>query len=213
MSLTGHQLSFADGDWATASDGLESFAAPKRIGAIDPSQSLRYAESGRLACIQERKSSGDPSVGTPRRASRRRVGAPKRKLRSEHAAQFTVCLDHPQRQACELIEVPRSMLKYRPVRAERDAPALAAMRRIAATYRRYGYRRVRIFLRREGHSMSPARAYRLCRSAGLQLPRQRPRRRVGASRPRPLPAMGPTTKYGPTTLCTTPAPTGRSSNV
>jgi putative transposase len=57
------------------------------------------------------------------------------------------------------------MLKYRPVRAERDAPALAAMRRIATTYPRYGYRRVRIFLRREGHSMSPERAYRLWRSA------------------------------------------------
>ena len=59
---------------------------------------------------------------------------------------------HSQRQACELIELPRSILKYRSVRAERDAPALDAMRRIAATYPRYGYRRVRIFLRREGHS-------------------------------------------------------------
>ena len=55
---------------------------------------------------------------------------------------------HTQRQACELIELPRSILKYRSVRAERDAPALDAMRRIAATYPRYGYRRVRIFLRR-----------------------------------------------------------------
>ncbi len=56
---------------------------------------------------------------------------------------------HTQRQACELIELPRSILKYRSVRAERDAPALDAMRRIGATYPRYGYRRVRIFLRRE----------------------------------------------------------------
>ena len=70
---------------------------------------------------------------------------------------------HSQRQACELIELPRSILKYRSRRAERDAPALDAMRRIAATYPRYGYRRVRIFLRREGHLMSPERAYRLWR--------------------------------------------------
>jgi putative transposase len=98
---------------------------------------------------------------------------------------------HSQRQACELIELPRSMLKYRSVRAERDIPALDAMRRIAATYPRYGYRRVRIFLRREGHAMSPERAYRLWRTAGLQLPRRRPRRRVAISRPRPLPACGP----------------------
>jgi putative transposase len=98
---------------------------------------------------------------------------------------------HSQRQACELIELPRSILRYRSRRAERDAPALDAMRRIAATYPRYGYRRVRIFLRREGHAMSPERTYRLWRSAGLQLPRRRPRCRVASSRPRPLPAMGP----------------------
>ena len=98
---------------------------------------------------------------------------------------------HTQRQACELIELPRSILKYRSVRAERDAPALDAMRRIAATYPRYGYRRVRIFLRREGHAMGPQRTYRLWCVAGLQLPRRRPRRRVAASRPRPLPATGP----------------------
>jgi putative transposase len=98
---------------------------------------------------------------------------------------------HSQRQACELMELSRSILKYRPVRAERDARVLAVMRRIAATYPRYGYRRVRIFLRREGHAMGPHRAYRLWRSAGLQLPRRRPRRRVATSRPRPLPAAGP----------------------
>jgi len=39
--------------------------------------------------------------------------------------------------------------------------------------------------------MSPGRAHRLWRSAGLQVPRKRPRRRVAASRPRPHPATGP----------------------
>ena len=98
---------------------------------------------------------------------------------------------HSQRQACELLELPRSILKYRSVRAERDAPALAAMRRIAAMYPRYGYRRIRIFLGREGHRMGTHRAHRLWRSAGLQLPRRRPRRRIASSRPRPLPALAP----------------------
>ena len=39
--------------------------------------------------------------------------------------------------------------------------------------------------------MSRHRAHRLWRLAGLQLPRRRPRRRVTASRPRPLPPLGP----------------------
>src|SRR5438128_1203299 len=56
---------------------------------------------------------------------------------------------------------------------------------------RYGYRRIRIFLQREGHSMGRHRAHRLWRCAGLQLPRRPPRRRVASSPPRPLPAMGP----------------------
>jgi putative transposase len=96
-----------------------------------------------------------------------------------------------KRRACELIEIARSGLVYRSVRAERDAPTLAAMKRLAAQYPRYGYRRIRVFLRREGLAMSRHRAHRLWRLAGLQLPRRRPRRRVAASRPRPLPASAP----------------------
>ena len=95
-----------------------------------------------------------------------------------------------QRRACELFEITRSSLSYCPVRSERDAPALEAMKRLAAQYPRYGYRRIRIFLRREGLHMSQHRAHRLWRIAGLQLPRRRSRRRVASSRPRPIPAMG-----------------------
>jgi putative transposase len=98
---------------------------------------------------------------------------------------------HSKRRACELIDIARSGLAYRSVRAERDAPTLEAMRRLAAQYPRYGYRRIRVFLRREGNPMSRHRAHRLWRLAGLQLPRRRPRRRVATSRPRPLPAFGP----------------------
>ena len=98
---------------------------------------------------------------------------------------------HSKRRACELMAIARSGLGYCSVRAERDRPTLEAMKRLAAQYPRYGYRRIRVFLRREGHSMSRHRAHRLWRLASLQLPRRRPRRRVAASRPRPLPATGP----------------------
>jgi len=97
---------------------------------------------------------------------------------------------HSKRRACELMDMARSALAYRSVRVERDQPTLTAMRRLAAQYPRYGYRRIRVFLRREGYDMSRHRAYRLWRLAGLQLPRRRPRRRIAASRPRPLPPTG-----------------------
>jgi putative transposase len=98
---------------------------------------------------------------------------------------------HSKRRACELLGVARSSMGYCSARARRDAPALQAMKHLAAQYPRYGYRRIRIFLRREGHPMSRHRAHRLWRLAGLQLPRRRPRRRVAASRPRLLPSMRP----------------------
>jgi len=39
-------------------------------------------------------------------------------------------------------------------------------------YPRFGYRRIRVFLGRRGHTMSADRAHRLWRSAGLQVPRR-----------------------------------------
>ncbi len=92
------------------------------------------------------------------------------------------------RRACALMSVARSALHYESKLALRDAPVLAAMSILSAQYPRYGYRRIQIFLERQGHSMSSDRAWRLWRLAGLQVPRKRPRRRVSVHRPRPQPA-------------------------
>jgi putative transposase len=92
------------------------------------------------------------------------------------------------RRACALLSVARSTVNYVPRLPARDAPAVAVMRELAAQYPRYGYRRIQVFLARRGHEMSPDRAHRLWRLHGLQVPRKRPRRRVAACRPRPLPA-------------------------
>ncbi len=64
---------------------------------------------------------------------------------------------------------------------------LEAMRELARQYPRYGYRRIQVFLARRGFEMSPERAYRLWRQAGLQVPRRRARRRIATGRPRPTP--------------------------
>ena len=58
-------------------------------------------------------------------------------------------------------------------------------RSLSAQYPRYGYRRIAIFLGRDGHAMSFGRAHRLWRQARLQVPRKRPRKRVATGRPRP----------------------------
>ena len=58
-----------------------------------------------------------------------------------------------QRRACGLLGVPRSTLGYRLRQPEKDALALTAMQRLSNQYPRYGYRRIRIFMRREGLPM------------------------------------------------------------
>jgi putative transposase len=90
-----------------------------------------------------------------------------------------------QRRACALLNVARSALAYQPVRAAKDAPVLTRMAELSAQYPRYGYRRIAIFLARDGHAMSFGRAHRLWRQARLQVPRKRPRKRIATGRPRP----------------------------
>jgi len=90
-----------------------------------------------------------------------------------------------KRRACGLLGIGRSALSYRLRQPAKDAPVIEAMRRLSSQYPRYGYRRIRIFLAREGLPMSAGRAERLWRGAHLQLPRKRPRRRVASSRMRP----------------------------
>jgi putative transposase len=65
------------------------------------------------------------------------------------------------------------------------------MRELSARFPRYGYRMVQLLLAKEGTKMSVDRAHRLWRSAGLQVPRKRPRRRIATGRPRPTPPNGP----------------------
>ena len=89
------------------------------------------------------------------------------------------------RRACTLFRVARSALRYASRKAAADAPVIDRMKALSAQYPRYGYRRIRIFLGRDGHCMSVGRAYRLWQAAGLQVPRKRPRKRVAAARPRP----------------------------
>jgi putative transposase len=96
-----------------------------------------------------------------------------------------------QRRACTLVKVGRSALGYQSQQGAKNAPVIARMKELSAKYPRYGYRRVRIFLARDGYRMSPGRTHRLWRAAKLQVPRRRPRKRIASSRPRPQAPIGP----------------------
>ena len=90
-----------------------------------------------------------------------------------------------QRRACTLIKVGRSALTYRSRKGAKDAPVLKRMAELSAQYPRYGYRRIAIFLGRDGFKMSFGRALRLWQQAKLQVPKKRSRKRIASGRPRP----------------------------
>jgi putative transposase len=96
-----------------------------------------------------------------------------------------------ERRACTLSGIARSSLRYQSRLAAKDAMVFARMRELAGLYPRYGYRRIQIFLARDGFTMSAGRAYRLWRDPKLQVPTKRPRKRPLNARPRPEAPTGP----------------------
>lgn len=91
-----------------------------------------------------------------------------------------------QRRACVLIGVdPKTVRRERP---PDHAVIREEMREIAATRRRFGYRRVGVMLERKGHIMNHKKLYRLYREEGLSVRRRRGRKRARGSRtPMPVP--------------------------
>jgi hypothetical protein len=69
--------------------------------------------------------------------------------------------------AAPLLREAPSGLRYQSRRALRDAPVVERMRALSVQYPGYGYRRIRIFLARDG-TMSSDRAHRLWRAARLR---------------------------------------------
>ena len=117
------------------------------------------------------------------------------------------------RRACTLFSVARSALRVsQPARRSKDAAVIARMKELSAQYPRYGYRRIRIFLGRDGHRMSPGRALSAVaggESAGAaQAADESVLRSCGRDRKR----RSGRTRYGPTTSCSTIAPTASSSS-
>jgi len=110
------------------------------------------------------------------------VSAPARRI----AALYAIERGLSQRRACALMQTSRSSLFYVPSLPIKNAPVVSAMRRLSGQYPRFGSRRIRVFLGREGLAVGKDKCRRLWAEQGLQVPRKRPRRRVATSRPRPL---------------------------
>ena len=84
-----------------------------------------------------------------------------------------------ERRLCRVLGQARSTQRRRPLSRDDEEALTRRIVELAATYGRYGYRRVTELLRRDGWRVNHKRVERIWRSAGLKVPhRQRKRGRI-----------------------------------
>jgi putative transposase len=92
-----------------------------------------------------------------------------------------------QRRGCKVLAADRSSVRYKSIRPD-DSDLRAAMKKVAAERRRFGYRRIHIMLQRQGIVMNQKKLRRLYREERLQVRRRGGRKRaLGTRRPMILP--------------------------
>lgn len=86
-----------------------------------------------------------------------------------------------QRRACQVIGCCRMTVRYASVRTD-DAVLRGRMKSIAQERRRFGYRRIHVLLKREGHAVNHKRLFRLYREEKLSVRKRGGRRRAIGTR-------------------------------
>lgn len=92
--------------------------------------------------------------------------------RREAVAHLTATDEMSERRACQVIRADRKMVRYRS-RRPRDEGLRERLRQRAAEQRRFGYRRLHVLLRGEGHGLNRKKTQRLYREEGLSVHRRR----------------------------------------
>lgn len=85
-------------------------------------------------------------------------------------------LEVSERRACRVLGQHRATQRYRPVLRDDEDALTQAIVDLAATYGRYGYRRVAALLRADGWPVNVKRVWRIWRREGLKVPSKQPKR-------------------------------------
>ena len=99
-----------------------------------------------------------------------------------------------ERRACRLIKADRKTVRYRSRRLRDDA-LRGRLRELAPEQRRFGYRRLHILLRAEGHVLNRKKTQRLYREEGLTVHRRKRRKRATGMRAPILVEARPNTRW------------------
>ncbi|SEP01887.1 putative transposase [Rhodopseudomonas pseudopalustris] len=93
----------------------------------------------------------------------------------EAVAHLVTTYEMSERRACRVIPADRKTIRYRSRRPP-DVELRARLRELAAEQRRFGYRRLHVLLRHEGHVVNRKKTQRLYREEGLSVRRRRGRK-------------------------------------
>ena len=104
----------------------------------------------------------------------------------EAAAHLQSAYEMSERRACRVLGVDRSSVRYEATKSD-DSALRERLKALAHERRRFGYRRLHVLLRREGHAVNRKRVQRLYREEKLTVRRRGGRKRALGER-RPLDA-------------------------
>jgi putative transposase len=107
--------------------------------------------------------------------------------RREAATYLRRAFEMSERRACRVIGTDRTSVRYQGVRPD-DEVLRERLKALAQERRRFGYRRLHVLLRREGHAINKKRVQRLYREERLTVRRRGGRKRaIGTRRPMATP--------------------------
>ena len=105
----------------------------------------------------------------------------------EAASHLKAAYEMSERRACRVLGVDRTSVRYQATRPD-DGALRDRLKALAQERRRFGYRRLHVLLRREGHAVNRKRIQRIYREERLTVRRRGGRKRaIGARRPLELP--------------------------
>ena len=105
----------------------------------------------------------------------------------EAAGHLQAAYEMSERRACRVLGVDRTSVRYQATRPD-DGALRDRLKALAQERRRFGYRRLHVLLRREGHTVNRKRVQRIYREERLTVRRRGGRKRaMGTRRPLDLP--------------------------
>ncbi len=108
--------------------------------------------------------------------------------RREAVSHLRAAFETSERRACWVLGFDRTSVRYRAVRPD-DQVLRERLKALAEDRRRFGYRRLHVLLRREGHAVNKKRVQRLYREEKLTVRQRGGRKRALGARAPMIPAL------------------------